>query len=524
MRFKRKKTAKNNAQKKQRNPLHNSLQENIYEVKNTLGNSSDIVARKWYINTVSQLEAAVLYIDGLIDSEAVRDLMDDLSASFKAEESATQDYTQQNIIDVLKNSSLSAGNITVIDHADVLFSSILSGSTVILIDGHSKGISISTQGGERRAITQPTSEQAVRGPQEGFTESIRTNTSLVRRKIKSPELWLETKQIGTATQTDVAIMYMNGIVNKKVVEEVRRRLDQINIDSILESGYIEELIQDEAFTFFPTIYNTERPDVAAANLLEGRVLILIDGTPFVLIAPATFIQYFQVSEDYFQRATMATFLRFLRVATFFIALLAPSVFIAVTTFHHEMIPPSLLISLAAQRDGVPFPVFVEALIMELTFEVLREAGVRMPQAAGQAVSIVGTFVIGIAAVEAGLVSAAIVIVVSITAISSFVFPSFDMGIAIRLLRFPMMFLAAAFGLFGITIGIIALILHLTSLRSFGIPYMAPFGPFIAADQKDAIFRVPWKGMLSRPRLMNQKNVMREQKPPMSKSRSKQQKE
>ncbi|MBP1969171.1 hypothetical protein J2Z83_001274 [Virgibacillus natechei] len=295
------------------------------------------------------------------------------------------------------------------------------------------------------------------------------------------------------------------------------------MDGILESGYIEELIQDKTFTFFPTIFNTERPDVAASNLLEGRVMNLIDGTPFVLVAPATFVQYFQVNEDYFQHATIGTFLRFIRLFAFFAALLAPAIFIAVTTLHKEMIPPALLISLAAQREGVPFPVFVEALVMELTFEVLREAGVRMPKATGQAVSIVGTFVIGVAAVKAGLVSAAIVIVVSITAIASFVFPAYNMGIAVRLLRFVMMFLAAVYGLFGITIGLIALVLHLSSLRSFGTPYMAPFGPFIAADQKDALIRVPWRGMISRPSLINQKNIVRKGKPPKPKSRSKQQK-
>jgi len=524
MRLKRKRTARNNTKEKHTKILHDSLQKNIDEVKNGLGNSSDIITKKFYIDINRQMEAAVFYTDGLIDSEALRDLLDALSASFTGEGSASQADIHQNTIEALKNSSLAAGNITEIDHLDKLFSSILSGSTVILIDGHAKGLSVSTVGGERRAVEQPTAERVVRGPQEGFTESIRTNTSLVRRKIKSPNLWLETKQIGTATQTDVSIMYMNGIVNKKIVEEVRRRLDQINIDSILESGYIEELIQDETFTVFPTVYNTERPDVAASNLLEGRVLILIDGTPFTLIAPAAFVQYFQVNEDYYQRFTIATFLRFLRVGTFFIALLVPSIFIAVTTFHQEIIPPSLLISLAAQREGVPFPAFVEALIMELTFEVLREAGIRMPQAAGQAVSIVGTFVIGIAAVEAGLASAAIVIVVSITAISSFVFPSYDMAIAIRLIRFPMMVLAATFGLFGITVGLIALILHLVSLRSFGIPYMAPFGPYIAADQSDAIFRVPWKRAITRPRLVNQKNIVREEKSSQPKSRSKLQQE
>ena len=229
-------------------------------------------------------------------------------------------------------------------------------------------------------------------------------------------------------------MFIKGIVNDKVVEEVRKRLDRIDIDGILESGYIEELIQDETYTPFPTVYNTERPDVIAAGLLEGRIAILVDGTPFVLLVPALFTQYFQSAEDYYQRSDFGL-LRMLRYLALFIALLGPSLYIAITTFHQEMLPTALLISLAAQREGVPFPAFIEALMMEVTFEILREAGVRMPRAVGQAVSIVGALVIGQAAVEAGIVSAAMVIVVSITAIANFSFPSFNMAISIRILRF-----------------------------------------------------------------------------------------
>jgi spore germination protein KA len=284
----------------------------------------------------------------------------------------------------------------------------------------------------------------------------------------------------------------------------------------LESGYIEELIQDETYTPFPTVYNTERPDVIAAGLLEGRVAILIDGTPFVLLVPALFGQFNQAAEDYYQRADIGTLLRLLRYLSFFIALLGPSLYIAITTFHQEMIPTPLLISLAAQREGVPFPAFIEALVMELTFEILREAGVRLPRAVGQAVSIVGALVIGQAAVEAGIISAAMVIVVSVTAIASFVFPSYNMAISVRILRFGLMGLAASFGLFGITLGLIAIVLHLCSLRSFGIPYMSPFAPFILADQKDMLFKVPLWGMFSRPRLISQKNVIREQYPPTTK--------
>lgn len=294
------------------------------------------------------------------------------------------------------------------------------------------------------------------------------------------------------------------------MKEVLLRLNQINIDGILESGNIEELIQDSQSSPFPTVYNTERPDVVAAALLEGRIAILVDGTPFVLIVPALFFQYFQSAEDYYERSIIGSIIRLLRHLAFAISLLAPALFIAITTFHQSMLPPALLISLAAQREGVPFPAFAEALIMEITFEILREAGIRMPRSIGSAMSIVGAFVIGTAAVEAGIISAMMVIVVSITAISSFVSPSYEMAIAVRMLRFVFMALAASFGLFGITIGLIALVLHLCSLRSFGVPYMSPIAPFNLSDQKDTLIVLPkWK-MTTRPRLISQKNNVRQQ--------------
>ncbi|MDF2723570.1 MAG: GerA spore germination protein, partial [Paenibacillus sp.] len=262
---------------------------------------------------------------------------------------------------------------------------------------------------------------------------------------------------------------------------------------------------------FPTIYNTERPDVIAAELLEGKVAILVDGTPFVLVVPALFISFMHSAEDYYQRADISSLLRILRFIGLFISLLAPSLYIAITTFHQEMLPTQLLIGLSSQREGVPFPAFVEAVMMEIVFEVLREAGLRMPRAVGQAVSIVGTLVIGQAAVEAGIVSAAMVIVVSITAISSFIFPAVNMSIAIRMMRFPLMGLAGSLGLFGVFLGIIALLLHMCSLRSFGVPYMTPFAPYIQDDLKDTIIRAPLWLMRKRPRLTSRQNPIRQKK-------------
>jgi len=411
---------------------------------------------------------------------------------------------------------LPEGDMKEIQDFECLFTHLLSGDTIILIDGYAQGFAASSRGWEDRGVTEPNSQTVVRGPKDSFSETLRTNTALLRRKIKDTNLWIETKPIGRKTKTDVAIAYINGIANDKIVEEVRKRLNRIDIDGILGGGYIEELIQDETYTPFPTVYNTERPDAIAAGLLEGRIAILVDGTPFVLLVPALFVHFLQSPEDYHQRFDISTLIRILRYVSFFIALLTPSIYIAVTTFHHEMIPTLLLLSIAAQREGVPFPAVVEALIMEITFEILREAGVRMPRPVGAAISIVGALVLGEAAVQAGVVSPIMVIVVSITAISSFVFPAYNMAIAVRILRFIFMMLGATFGLYGIVLGLIAMVLHLCSLRSFGISYMTPMAPFNWNDQKDAIFRFPQWSMFYRPRLISQKDMIRQQNPKVEK--------
>ncbi|MGM0880391.1 MAG: spore germination protein [Bacillota bacterium] len=504
----------------QTEPLNESLDENIRKIKEDLGSSDDIIIREIRIGREGSVKIAVLYTDGLADKQVITEFfMESLMKKDTLIEPIEQLSDGDKRLESLKGMVLQIGDNKDITDFASLYNSLLSGDTVILLDGYSQGIAASTQGWQSRSISEPVAQSVVRGPQEGFTETLRTNTSMIRRKIKDPNLWLETKQIGRVTKTDVAVMYIKGIVNDKIVEEVRKRLDRIDIDGILESGYIEELIQDEAYSPFPTINNTERPDVAAAELLEGRVVILVDGTPFVLIVPTLFISFFQSAEDYYQRADISTLLRIIRFISLFIAMVGPALYIAITTFHQELLPTQLLISLAAQREGVPFPAFIEALMMEVTFEILREAGIRMPRPIGQAVSIVGTLVIGQAAVEAGIVSASMVIVVSITAISSFVITGYSMAISIRMIRFVIMGLAASFGIFGIVVALIALVLHLCSLRSFGIPFMSPFAPFVVGEHKDTIFRLPHWALSSRPRLINQKNIIRKQMSPPSKPKS-----
>ena len=501
-------------------PLYSSVSANLEFIKRKTGNSSDITSRTLHISQDPQIKIGIVHVEGLVDVPAVTDF---LTESIMNDSKLQMKLTADEALDVLSNEVVSLGKITIIKEWKKLFLSLLSGQSIIFIDGTNHAIAANTQGGEKRAVQEPSTHLSVRGSKEGFTESNQTNIAMVRRIINSPNLWVESMKIGKVTNTDVSIMYLNGIAKEKVVKEVRKRLKAIHIDSILESGYIEQLIEDEAMTPFPTINNTERPDMVAGNLLEGRVAIFINGTPFVLIVPALFIQFFQSVEDYYNRFDIASATRFLRIIVFLISLVGPALYVGATTFDQEMIPTQLLIAIAAQRETVPFPAFIEALIMEITFEILREAGLRMPKAIGSTISIVGALVIGQAAVQAGVVSPAMVIIVSITAIASFATPSYSIAISARILRFGFMISAAVLGIYGIILAFFLLVAHLSSLRSFGVPYMSPLSPFIPSEIGDTLFRRPLWAMDKRPKLISvPQNLTREgvnQKPQPPESRA-----
>ncbi|GFZ82627.1 hypothetical protein GCM10008018_30570 [Paenibacillus marchantiophytorum] len=351
-------------------------------------------------------------------------------------------------------------------------------------------------------------ESTVRGPQEGFTEDITINLSLLRKRIKNVHFRIEQIILGSETETKVNLLYLGNLASVAVVDEFRKRIHSIQIDSVLDSAYVEEWIQDKTISPFSTLLNTERPDIVASHLLEGRVGVLVDGSPIALVGPVTFFQLFISPEDYYQRAIIATLLRWLRILSFMLATFVPSLYIAIVSNHQEFLPHSLLISLAAQREGVPFPAFIEAVIMMATFEVLREAGLRMPRIAGQAISIVGALVLGEAAVSAGLVSAAMVIVVAVTAISNFAAPSYSFGITQRLLQFFYMILASVMGLFGVLCGSLFIVVHLASIKSFGVPYLSPVAPTFLTDWKDFLVRVPRPWMKTYPQMNDTKKKRR----------------
>ncbi|HWI65286.1 MAG TPA: spore germination protein [Symbiobacteriaceae bacterium] len=403
---------------------------------------------------------------------------------------------------------LPSADIRPAETVDAVVHALAGGKAALLLDGVPGAALLNYRHFPARDPSEPTTEPVIRGPKEGFTEDIRVGRALLRRRIRSADLRLESLHVGRYTQSEVLIAYVSSVVLPGLVDEVRRRLERIQIDDVLESGYLEELIEDHPFSPFSQVQNTERPDVVAAALLEGRVAILLDGTPSALMVPCTFFHLLQSSEDYYERFLIMSAIRLLRYALLLIALVLPSLYIATTTFHPEMIPTSLLITVAAAREGIPFPAVVEAILMELAFEALREAGIRLPQPVGQAVSIVGALVVGEAAVQAGIVSAPMVIVVAITGIASFTAPRYNAAIALRLLRFPLMLAAATLGLFGVAAGITVLALHLASLRSFGIAYFTPIMPFTLSDLKDVLFRAPHWAMRLRPRLIGRRNLVR----------------
>lgn len=469
--------------------IDSSLKANLEYIKNRIGNSTDLVMRNIVADNHQQMNLTLIYIDGIVDSQTIQDYL--LTALMDRKDSREGDDTH--LITFLSDALLPVASIKKYRTYEELLQSLMSGETLIFIEGIGEALSADTKGGERRSIQQPESQVTIRGPRDGFTESLRTNTALVRRRIQNPDLWLETMKLGNVTNTDVAIMYLNGIADNNIIQELKKRLEKIELDSVLESGYIEQMIEDETKTTFPTIIHTERPDTVAGNLLEGRIAIFVEGTPFVLIVPAVFIQFFQSPEDYYSRPDIGTATRIIRLLSLVLALLAPSLYIAATTFHQEMIPTQLLFIIAAQREATPFPALFEALLMEITFEILREAGVRMPRAIGSTISIVGALVIGQAAVQAGIVSPAMVIIVSITAIANYAIPNVSMAISVRLLRFTFMFAAAFVGLYGIMLGVIVMFIHLSSLRSFGVPYLHPLAPLAPDAESDTILRWPiWK--------------------------------
>ncbi len=470
-------------------------------MRTILGQSTDVIFREFSLRGQEEIPCTLVAVDGLIDkllldTFILRVLMVDFAGQKELEQ-----MTVANALATVFKFLAPAIELKIINKTGDAVDTILSGDAVLFFGETAEALVVGARGWANRGVTEPETEAVVRGPREGFSETLRTSTSLLRRKIKHPSLRMHSLKIGELTKTDIVVTYIEGLAKPDIVQEVMRRLQRIKIDGILESAYIEEMIEDVPYTPFPQVRHTERPDVLAAGLLEGKVGILVDGTPIALMVPAVFIQFMQVSEDYYEKAVIVVLVRFIRYLGVFVALLAPSIYIAVATFHQEIIPTTLALGIAAGRSGVPVTALLEALLMTFALEIIQEAGLRLPKPIGQTIGIVGAIVIGDAAVKASLVSPQMVIIVALTAIATYSIPYYDLAIAMRLIRFPLMILAGTFGFFGIGIGLYGLLIHLLSMRSFGHPYFSPVAPLrIRTLLQDTFVRAPWWAMKRRPQI------------------------
>lgn len=449
---------------------------------------SDVIIRK--IPYDPPYDLLIVYIDGLsdvktLDQSVLEKLLYDGLPQGTGRIKKMRDVLQKHLIPIANTKTVST-----IQEAE---NSVLQGNVLLLTQGSRDALIAELRQQNGRNVEEPAAETTIRGPREGFTETLRVNIVLLRRKIHNSRLKFETTFVGDVTKTNVTVAYIEGIVNMDVLHKVKERTSRIKIDGVLESGNIEEFIEDNPFSVFPQIQNTERPDVVAAALLQGKVAILVDGTPFVLIVPCTFWAGVHAAEDQYERFIYTSAIRVIRMILIVISLLFPSVYVAVVTFHPQLLPTSLIFSFAAAREPSPFPTVIEAFMMEFLFEALREAGVRLPRPVGSTISIVGALVIGQAAVQAGIISAPLVIVVSTTGIASFAIPRYSFSAPFRLLRFALLFLSGTLGLYGITLGLLAILGHLVMLESFGVPYLSPIAPSVKRHRLAAILRVPsWR--------------------------------
>jgi len=483
-------------------PISTDLQVTRSGLEELFGNCADLIFLPWNFGPDLSRRALSVYFDTLIQKKTANYMKQALQDLVTHEVGPGTEVTTEELAEYFEAHGVSSESARMLGDFDSAVSKILDGYLVIFYDGWDKALAFEATGLETRQITEPANESVVQGPRESTVENLKKNIGLLRLRLKSAKFKLETTEGGGETRTSVVYGYLEGVVDQEMLAEFKKRMEKIKDTEILETSYIEGLIQDSTYSPFPQYRYTERPDVAVASMLGGKIVVLVQGTGSMLICPGLFVELFQSSEDYYHRPVYATLIRWLRVCAFFIALTLPSVYIALTTFHSEMIPTVLLLTILDTREGVPFPAFFEALIMEFFFELLREAGIRLPRPVGSAVSIVGALVIGEAAINAGLSSPIMVVVVALTGIASFSIPQYNMAIALRILRFPLMVLSALLGGFGLMCGLLAILWHLSTLRSLRHPYLGPIQPYRSKELQDVFVRMPIGKLNRSPRQTN----------------------
>jgi spore germination protein KA len=472
------------------------IKKNINLICNKFGNSSDLKYR--YIK-IGKNNIAYIFIDTVCSDDKISDFVLKKITNIKS---------NCNLFEFLKN-NLSNSNIKEVDNYDDIYNLLVSGFLCLFIDGNNKAIAIETRANLDRSISEATSETVIRGPKDSFTENHLTNIGLIRKRIKDTNLWFTDLNIGKRTNTKVSVAYIKDIANTNNVRKITNKLKKINIDGIIDSGYIREYLNTSKFSIFPQMISTERPDLVSQSLLNGKIVILVENSPYALIIPGLFVDYFHSPEDYYQKNINANFTRIIRFISFIITMLTPALYISVTSFNPEILPKELMNSIIMQRKNVPFPPYIEILLLTLVFEILRESDIRIPNAMGTAVSVVGGLVLGNAAVEAGIFSAISIIIVAITSICGLLFSDIDMVNSIRIWRIFFIIGASFLGLVGtVLIGLI-LTINLSSTEVLGIPYLLPISPFNINDNSDAIIKLSIQKRKQRPSYLAKKNIIRE---------------
>lgn len=469
----------------------------IEKIKIDTNNTSDIIYKELLINNQ---KITIIYSEVLASGEDISQIILK-NISYIVE----KNLPINNLFLYLYNNIPGHNRVIIKDYQDLL-KKLWNGYTIIYINDL-EIFALETKSKLDRGINTVNSELSVRGPKDSFTENFNKNFGLIRKRIKNESLWMKDLIIGKYSQTKVGICYIKDIANKDLIEKVTSRLEKIDIDGIIDSGYLKKYLVEKN-SIFPTIVTTERPDVVSMALLEGKCCIVVDNSPYVLIMPCFFIDLFHTPDDYYQKTINISFIRIIRLLAFFIAIFVPAYYIAITTHNHDSVTTSLLLNFLAQRESVPFPALVEGIIMTVSFEILRESDMRMASTMGTAVSILGGLVLGDAAVQAGIISPIMIIVVAISAISGLVFTSIELTSAIRFWRIFLMILAASLGIYGIYLGLILLITKLASISSFGKPYLAPFSPFIKSEQTDAILKINTNNRLKKRNPLLTKNKIR----------------
>lgn len=487
--------------------INSSLEKNISYINERLKNCDDVIKRKFSIGINSDIHVYMIYTDNIVSGDVIQGSI--LTNLMNRAEITSSNLNQ--MLTKLQDQAISVGEVKEIYMFEDLFTSVLLGDTVLLMEGNSYGVVISTKGWPTRGVPQAETEVVVQGPKDAFVESVSTNVVLVRRRIRDTRLKVKRSRIGVRSKTDVALLYIDDIVRKDVLEDITNRLQNLDVDCILDSGYMEQLIEKDWMSPFPQMQLTERPDKTAAALYEGRVAVVVDNTPFVLLLPSTLNVFFQAAEDYYDRWQIMSFMRVLRYCAAVLAVSLPGLYIALTVYHPSMIPTALALKIAGARMDIPFPALVEVLIMEIAFELLREAGIRLPAPVSSTIGIVGGIIIGQAAVEAGIVGPIVVIVGALTGICTFVIPNPSLVSGLRISKYLVIFLSALMGLYGFWLALLILLIHLADMKSFGFPYLYPFCSGSVndySDLKDSIFRVPTFLMKKRPIFANPEQRIR----------------